>query len=146
MSANIDDIMLVMKDAFDPAFGEAWNRRQVEDALRFPHTSAIVHFTSDEEAAGFALSRIAADEEELLLLGVRPDFRRHGIGSALMKALCTDAAKRGAARLFLEMRDGNSALAFYRKHAFAPIGRRRDYYRGEDGVRYDAITFARELA
>jgi [ribosomal protein S18]-alanine N-acetyltransferase len=30
---DIDQIMRVMGCAFDPAFGEAWNRRQVEDSL-----------------------------------------------------------------------------------------------------------------
>ena len=30
---DIDRIMDVMMAAFDPAYGEAWNRRQVEDAL-----------------------------------------------------------------------------------------------------------------
>ena len=30
---DIDRIMAVMAAAFDPAFGEAWNRRQLEDAL-----------------------------------------------------------------------------------------------------------------
>ena len=29
----LDAIMAVMESAFDPAYGEAWNRRQVSDAL-----------------------------------------------------------------------------------------------------------------
>ena len=32
-AADIDRIMEVMALAFDPAFGEAWTRRQVVDAL-----------------------------------------------------------------------------------------------------------------
>ncbi|MEO0057507.1 MAG: hypothetical protein RIT17_960, partial [Pseudomonadota bacterium] len=34
--ATIDRIMAVMEAAFDPAYGEAWNRRQVADALSMP--------------------------------------------------------------------------------------------------------------
>ena len=38
MSDDLDRIMAVMDAAFDPAWGEAWNRRQVSDSLAFPHT------------------------------------------------------------------------------------------------------------
>ena len=30
---DIDRLMAIMQAAFDPAYGEAWTRRQVEDAL-----------------------------------------------------------------------------------------------------------------
>jgi hypothetical protein len=78
---DLDRIMAVMQAAFDPAFGEAWNRRQVGDALALPGTHYILAGTDGGEpaegvaAAGFALSRGALDEEELLLLAVDPAYR-----------------------------------------------------------------------
>lgn len=149
MTDDLDRIMAVMDAAFDPAYGEAWNRRQVDDALLLPNTYywlAAPHGGSpadDEPTAGFSLSRGAADEEELLLIGVAPAFRRRGIGSALLERFIADASARGATRLFLEMREGNPAESLYRHYGFARVGRRHAYYRRGSWAPLDAITFAR---
>jgi ribosomal-protein-alanine N-acetyltransferase len=89
------------------------------------------------------MSRGAADEEELLLIAVHPDYRGRGIGHALLRRFIADAEARGAVRQFLEMRDGNPADSLYRRAGFEPIGRRRNYYRGAAKGPLDAITYAR---
>jgi [ribosomal protein S18]-alanine N-acetyltransferase len=150
MSDDLDRIMAVMDAAFDPAFGEAWTRRQVGDALVLPNTHYLLAGPDGEapregeEAAGFVLSRGAADEEELLLIAVDPRHRRRGVGSRLLERFAAAAGARGAARLFLEMREGNPAEALYRRHGFERVGRRRAYYRRGAGAPLDAITFARD--
>lgn len=147
----VDHIMEVMDEAFDPAFGEAWNRRQVSDALLLGNCRYLLldrefrKIEGNREAAGFTLSRQAADEEELLLIAVRPQLRRHGIASALVEKLIEDAAGRGVTRMFLEMRDGNPAEALYRRHGFQPVGRRPNYYNRGAISGIDAITFVRNL-
>ncbi|MFZ9394916.1 MAG: GNAT family N-acetyltransferase [Erythrobacter sp.] len=150
---QVDQIMAVMQIAFDPAWREAWNRRQVEDSLAMPNTFALLadeagQVTSDPadcrkmRAAGFVMTRHAPGEEELLLIAVRPEFRRRGIGEALIRQLAQDARARGAERIFLEMRENNPAQGLYRRVGFEPIGRRKAYYLFSDGTRMDAITFA----
>ena len=147
----VDAIMAVMDRAFDPAFGEAWTRRQVSDALIVPNSHYWLADPTGAEpqspagTAGFLLSRHGADEEELLLLAVVPALRRRGIASALIERFACDAAGRGVTRLFLQMREGNAAERLYRAHGFEPIGRRREYYRSASGRRIDAITFGRPL-
>ncbi|MFN3863446.1 MAG: GNAT family N-acetyltransferase [Erythrobacter sp.] len=151
----IDRIMAVMEAAFDPAYGEAWNRRQVSDALSMPGTHALVvdtdgellpeRLASQRRPAGFILSRHVLDEEELLLIAVIPDARCRGIGATLINRLIEAARKRGIARIYLEMRRGNPALHLYRKLGFEPIGERSNYYRMANGERIDAITFARSI-
>jgi ribosomal-protein-alanine N-acetyltransferase len=147
----VDAIMEVMDAAFDPAFGEAWNRRQLGDALVLNNSHYYLADRSGRapddlaRTAGFLLSRGAADEEELLLLAVHPQARRRGVGGALIDRFADDAADRGVSRLFLQMREGNTAEALYLAHGFIPVGRRREYYRGPGGGRIDAITFARTL-
>lgn len=151
----VDRIMTVMDAAFDPAYGEAWNRRQVADALALPGTHALVvdadgAFIADGEGAarapaGFVLSRHVLDEEELLLIAVIPGARRRGIGAILIKGLIDAARNRGITRIYLEMRRGNPALHLYRKLGFTPIGERRNYYRMTNGERIDAITFGRSI-
>lgn len=152
---HIDRIMVVMEAAFDPAYGEAWNRRQVTDALAMPNTQALVVDTNgapipDDPAisanpAGFVLTRHVLDEEELLLIAVLPGVRRRGVGALLLQHLFVAASARGIARIFLEMRRGNPAIHLYSKFGFEPIGERRNYYRLANGERVDAITFGRSI-
>ncbi|MEL6487377.1 MAG: GNAT family N-acetyltransferase, partial [Pseudomonadota bacterium] len=98
-----------------------------------------------EDVVGFVLSRHAADEEELLLIAVLPQYRAQGLGQALIDRLFEAAASRGVTRIFLEMRRGNPATHLYQKVGFEPIGERPNYYMMRDGTRIDAITFARTL-
>ncbi|HTN14018.1 MAG TPA: GNAT family N-acetyltransferase [Sphingomonadaceae bacterium] len=147
----VDHIMEVMECAFDPAFGEAWNRRQVSDILVLPKCHHLLLDSnkqivgSEGKAAGFTLSRQAADEEELLLIAVLAEYRRQGIATALIEHLIADAQTRGVTRMFLEMREGNPAAAFYGKHGFHPVGRRPNYYNRGSISGIDAITYALDL-
>ena len=43
------------------------------------------------------------------------------------------------------MRENNPARSLYESNGFAPIGRRKNYYRLGDGARMDAITFGLDL-
>ena len=149
---DTDRIMEVMELAFDPAFGEAWTRRQVADALvigncRYGLLDAEGRLPEEGmPAAGFFMTRGVLDEAELLLLAVRPDRRRGGIGRKLLEAFAKDALQHGQTRLLLEMRDGNPAEILYRGFGFRQIGRRPKYYAGADGTRMDALTFEKLLA
>ncbi|WP_298304089.1 GNAT family N-acetyltransferase [uncultured Erythrobacter sp.] len=156
-SAHVARIMAVMEEAFDPAYGEAWSRRQITDALAMPSTNGLVVDASGEpipdnsprngtlESAGFVLTRKAADEEELLLIAVSPQFRRRGLGESLLHSLFERAQEVGTTRIFLEMRRGNPAIHLYEKVGFKPIGQRPNYYRLASGERVDAITFGRDV-
>ena len=149
MTEDLDRIMAVMAAAFDPAYGEAWNRRQVSDALALPSTFYLLAGADGGEpepgadAAGFVLSRGAAGEEELLLIAVHPSLRGRGIGRRLLERFIAEAGARGMGRLFLEMRQGNPAERLYRAAGFEPVGRRPSYYRSARDGPLDAITYAR---
>jgi len=145
---DIDRVMAIMAIAFDPAYGEAWTRRQVCDALTLGNCHHFLVSESGktaeagERACGFTLSRTGFEEEELLLFAVEPDSRGKGLGLTMLYALAGAARARGARRLLLEMRQGNPAEKLYRRFGFQPIGTRRAYYRQVDGTRIDAITFS----
>ena len=138
---DIDRIMAVMQTAFDPAYGEAWTRRQVEDALLIGNCYFRIADVLDEPA-GFTLSRYGFEEEELLLIAVSPEFRRRRIGERLLQDCKSDAKARGAKQLLLEMRSDNPAIELYRQNGFVQIGMRPEYYRTPSGTRLDALTFA----
>ena len=145
---DINQIMAIMQSAFDPEFGEAWTRQQVEDGMLLGNCHYLLAGpTGDTPAegdavAGFSLSRAGYEEEELLLFAVAPEYRCNGIGALLLKRFVAAAQARGAKRLLLEMRRGNPAEGLYRAHGFAAVGERRNYYRSRSGPRIDAITFA----
>lgn len=148
---DLDRLMAVMASAFDPLYGEAWTRRQVEDALVIGncHYQLISPSGGDPDdgtpAAGFYLSRHGFEEEELLLFAIDPAWRRRGLGLSLLGAFADAARNRGARRLLLEMRRGNPAESLYRGFGFAPIGERPNYYRTGDGQTIDAITFSFDM-
>ena len=79
------------------------------------------------------------DQGDILTVGVHPDHRCKGIGTALMVAMLNVFAAQGGAALFLEVRASNaSARALYEKFGFRQIGLRRNYYQqpAEDGLVY----------
>ncbi|APE28268.1 GNAT family N-acetyltransferase [Aurantiacibacter gangjinensis] len=151
MTDALDAIMLVMGEAFDSRFGEAWTRKQVADSLVMPGVHFVladrhgVDNVDIDTVTGFALTRQAADEEEILLIAVRPASRGTGIAQRLLEEVIARAKMRDVRHLFLEMRDGNPAEHLYRRFGFQKIGHRKGYYRGAVGGPLDAITFARSI-
>jgi [ribosomal protein S18]-alanine N-acetyltransferase len=84
----------------------------------------------DETLAGFALARYLPKECEILSLGVLPERRREGVGTALLNSVCVDASLRSAESIVLEVAvDNTAALALYAARGFLPVGRRPNYYR-----------------
>jgi len=145
-STDLAGVMTIMTAAFSPRFGEAWTRSQCAGIL--PMSGVSLMLARDREGAqpaGFSLSRTIGGEAELLLLAVDPGRQARGIGGLLLGLFLDRARAAGAARVHLEVRDGNSAIAMYRRAGFVPVGRRQKYYRGDDGSQYDAITLACEL-
>ena len=142
---DLDDVMEVMDESFDPAFGEAWTAPQCAGLLPMPGVWLVVA-RDEERPLGFALGRAVAREAELLLLAVRRTGQRRGIGRLLLQSFAEEAALRGADRLHLEVREGNHAVNLYAAGGYTEVGRRRNYYSGSDGQVYDALTLARSAS
>jgi len=142
--AELDDIMIIMEDSFEPRFGEGWSRSQCNGMLRDRNSWATIA-RQDDQPTGFALSRMIVDEAELLLIAVRPAYRGKGVGKNLLHRVRETASTKGAKRLHLEVRDGNSAANLYQTTGFEEIGRRRNYYSGGKGERFDAVTLVLQL-
>jgi ribosomal-protein-alanine N-acetyltransferase len=140
--ADLDAVMNVMDDSFDPRFGEAWTASQCAGLLPMPGVWLILARENDA-VIGFALGRAVAGEAELLLLAVRRNAQGLGIGRLLLDRFAEEAKGRGAMRLHLEVREGNHALSLYERAHFTLIGRRRNYYSGRGGQTYDALTLAK---
>lgn len=79
----------------------------------------------------------------LNLIFVAPDRWGQGIGGRLLDAVLDDARSRGCARmrLFTDEEDNERAQSLYRRHGFAPTGRR---WSNEEGTLIG--EWAREIA
>jgi ribosomal-protein-alanine N-acetyltransferase len=141
---DLDAIMDVMDDSFDPVFGEAWTAPQCSGLLPLPGVWLTLA-CAGKETVGFALARLILDEAELLLLAVKKKWQHQGIGRMLLHAFVEASANRGAKRVHLEVRNGNYAVNLYKAAGFSEVGRRRGYYNGRDGQVYDALTLSRKI-
>lgn len=141
----LDAIMAVMPDAFEAEYGEAWNAQQVLGMLVSPLCHVIIAYCGDQNAIGFTMSRRTADEEELLLIGVRSPYQRKGVGRLLMDKVIIAARDSNIAKIFLEVRINNAASSFYKQLHFNQIGHRPKYYTAINGQRFDALTLVHNV-
>ncbi len=110
-------------------FDDPWTAAAVKEVLAMPGAFGLLA-RRGEDPAGFVLCRAAADECEVLALGVLSEHRGAGLGSRLLAAAREVVAASGVRRLFLEVAEDNAAArAFYGAHGFREAGRRKGYYR-----------------
>jgi [ribosomal protein S18]-alanine N-acetyltransferase len=114
-------------------FGERWDEAALASLLAMPGAHGFL--AEAAEPLGFVLLRVAADEAEIISIGVAPAVRRMGIGRCLLKAAEAAAATTGAESLFLEVAADNfEAHGLYSSLGFTEIGRRAKYYRRTEGA------------
>ena len=111
---------------------EPWQAAEWEVLLRQPGVR-VAATVDGGQPAGFVLTRHAADEAEILSLGVLPECRRSGIGRRLLGD-ALKALPEPVRTIFLEAAvDNSAALALYAAAGFRPVGRRPAYYRTDRG-------------
>ncbi|MBT3701603.1 MAG: ribosomal protein S18-alanine N-acetyltransferase [Alphaproteobacteria bacterium] len=125
---------------------QVWTSDSFKQLLAMPGTRAWLAITSrdgQEVPAGFALARFAADEAEIITIGVLPQCHRQGVGQLLLTQILDQTGEAGA-EIFLEVAANNkAALKLYLKHGFAEAGRRKNYYKRGNGDRVDAMILRR---
>ena len=118
-------------------FSDPWSLESFAEALENSAMSFFVAEDETEKIIGYAGIFCAADESELLNIAVVPEARRSGIAASLLDRAFSVARKRGASKMYLEVRESNEpARALYKKHGFEDIGVRKNYYTKpkEDGI------------
>ena len=95
---------------------------------------------------GFILARDLAGDVEVLSVGVLPQWRRRGVGRALIDAVVAKAEQDGLGSIVLEVATENAAArALYAAFGFVQVGRRPGYY-SQSGGRADALILRRGSA
>lgn len=84
---------------------------------------------------GFIVYRIAADEAEIITIGVNPEMRRNGIASAMISIVEKSVKNQGVIKIFLEVASTNEpAKKLYETCGFKTVGTRPKYYDGVDAI------------
>ncbi|MBO6728830.1 MAG: ribosomal protein S18-alanine N-acetyltransferase [Maricaulis sp.] len=122
-------------------FDQPWPASEFASLLSMPSTLAFA-IQQDARHLALVLVRIAADEAEILTIGVDPDFRGKRLGLAVLDRAERAVSESGAISMFLEVNQHNDpARALYTRAGYSEIGRRPRYYRGRD----DALIFRKSL-
>lgn len=136
---DIDRVMEILRESPEAA---GWSRESFLEAVEEKGALALV-FERDGDLQGFLIGRVVGDQAEVLNLAVSRAHRRSNIGTVLLDAALSEIRSTGGASVYLEVRESNTgASAFYEKHGFAKVGRRKGYY--QDPVEA-AVTMARRL-
>lgn len=111
-------------------FSEPWSEQAFLDALKQPEALMMTAIGMGNNSIGYCGIYLSADEGEITNVAVRPDYRKQGIADAILTEVLSEAWKRGAQTIYLEVRERNiPAQKLYEKHGFVSCGIRKNFYR-----------------
>jgi [ribosomal protein S18]-alanine N-acetyltransferase len=128
------------------SFHRGWGEGEFEVMLSERNT--LVHrLRLGRKIIGFAVSRMAADEAEILTIAVDERHRGRGLSRNLLLTHLGHLAGRGVRKIFLEVEENNQpARKLYERTGFAVIGRRERYYKQPGGEHLNALLMRRDLS
>jgi ribosomal-protein-alanine N-acetyltransferase len=127
------------------AFARGWSAEEFERLLIEPNVVAD-RAMAGSRLAGFVLSRLAADQAEILSIAVATGERRHGLGRKLMDVHLRRLVGYGVNALFLEVDERNTAARrLYAAFGFGEVGRRNSYYAEAGAEPGAALVLRRDL-
>jgi ribosomal-protein-alanine N-acetyltransferase len=125
------------------SFHRGWSDGEFE-ALLIDRNIVADRATVGGTLVGFILSRMAADEAEILSVAVAAARRGKGLARRLLDLNLRRLAGLGARAVFLEVDEGNvPARKLYRRAGFREVGRREGYY--PEGKGAAALILRRDL-
>lgn len=128
------------------SFHRGWGEAEFDQMLREKNT--LLHrLRIGKSVIGFAVSRLAADEAEILSVAIDRASRGRGLSRELLNVHLGHLAGRGVRTVFLEVEENNQpACRLYQRAGFATVGRRERYYREVGGAELNALVMRRDLS
>jgi ribosomal-protein-alanine N-acetyltransferase len=128
------------------SFHRGWGESEFESMLTERNTLAH-RLRMGRKIVGFSVSRMAADEAEILSIALAESHRGRGLSHNLLLTHLGHLAGRGVRTVFLEVEENNPpARRLYERAGFAVIGRRERYYRQDGGEPLNALLMRRDLS
>lgn len=123
-------------------FSDPWSENSISSELNSRLSYWLVA-DDNGTVAGYIGSQTVLDWSDVMNVAVAPDYRRQGIGEALLNALMDHLTRTGVKVFSLEVRVSNApAIALYEKLGFVQAGLRPKYYHHP---REDALILRKEL-
>jgi len=128
------------------SFHRGWGEAEFETMLRERNT--LVHrLQLGRKTIGFAVTRMGADEAEILSIAVDAAYRGRGWSRTLLLTHLGHLAGRGVRTIFLEVEENNQpARRLYERTGFSVVGRRESYYPQSGGEQLNALLMRRDLS
>jgi [ribosomal protein S18]-alanine N-acetyltransferase len=136
----------VLAQIHSASFYRGWGEGEFERMLNERNT--LIHrLKKGRKIIGFSVSRMAADEAEILSIAVAPAHRGQGFSNQLLLTHLGHLAGRGVRTVFLEVEENNQpARRLYERMGFFVVGRRENYYRQGGGQTMNALLMRRDLS
>jgi ribosomal-protein-alanine N-acetyltransferase len=129
-AATDADVAAIAASEAESLGADAWSAALVAEGVagRLPTVHYLVA-EDDGRVVGHAVASLVAEIAELQRIAVDASHRRAGVATALVDEVVALAARSGADRLLLEVREDNlEALRFYAARDFVEVDRRARYY------------------
>ena len=110
-------------------FVHPWSAQSLESELA-NENSVFLTAVEDNRVVGYIGMNVVVDEGYIFNVAVDENYRKKGIGSALIRELVTFGKKNNLCFLTLEVRESNEAArSLYSKFGFIKVGERKNYYK-----------------
>ena len=127
------------------SFHRGWGESEFERMLAERNT-LVQRLRLGRKIIGFAVSRMGADEAEILSIAIDAGHRGKGFSRNLLLTHLGHLAGYGVRSIFLEVEENNHpARRLYQWAGFAVVGRRERYYQ-QDGEQLNALLMRRDLS
>jgi ribosomal-protein-alanine N-acetyltransferase len=128
------------------SFHRGWGEGEFESMMAERNT--LLHrLRQGRQVIGFAVSRMAADEAEILSIAIDENQRGRGLSRDLLMTHLCHLAGRGVRTIFLEVEENNKpARRLYEWAGFGVVGRRERYYQQPGGEQLNALLMRRDLS
>ncbi|MEW6570440.1 MAG: ribosomal protein S18-alanine N-acetyltransferase [Nitrospirota bacterium] len=121
---DLDEILKIERMSFSTPWSEAAFLNEIHKTNSLTRVALL-----NNKVVGYTCVNYIHGEAHILNLAVRPEFRRTGIATALMKDVIDKLKKKDCGFVYLEVRVSSmGARRFYERLGFKIVGVRRDYY------------------
>lgn len=143
------DLARAISDLHARCFERQWGTADISSLL---DQNGVVCIIAREvgkpelQPLAFVMVRMAADEAEILSIGVDPKQRRNGLAVKLLEEVNRRLYAERIKSLFLEVDLANTAaVSLYRQLRFKTVAERPAYYKNPDGENSAALVMRLDL-
>jgi ribosomal-protein-alanine N-acetyltransferase len=124
----VNEVMAIEDSSFTNPWSRSLFMHEISNSISRNFTVWLTSFDR-QILAGYTMCWLVADEMQIHKIAVKPEFRRLGLATFLLKSLFNKACDEGCQSVTLEVRSTNkAAINLYEKLGFVVKGIRSSYY------------------